>query len=159
MWGWLWLVHDSKYKCALTTAALASFPMSSRLDCTEHISNSIYLQLLFWETLEVWVWVQCVEGSIYSLTPNPQYLGLSSGIWTGCLIPEPYNGEIIRLLFTCVHLHSLVKLWLHINPTFDLLEIEIGPIGKNSGPSSTRPVQHKILKSWRERLTQGEDKR
>ena len=125
----------------------------------QNIYQILYLQLLFWETLELWVWAQCVEGSIYSLTPNPQYLGFSSCIWGGGLIPEPYNRAIIRLLFTCAHLHRLAKLWLHIDPTFELLEIVIGLIGKNSGPSSTRPVQYKILKSWRERLTQGEDKR
>ena len=135
------------------------FPHVSPGLIVQNIYQILYLQLLFWETLEVWVWAQCVEGSIYSLTPNPQCLGLSSCIWAGCLIPEPYNGAIIRLLFTYAHLHSLAKLWLHIDPIFDLLEIEINLIGKNSGPLSTRHVQHKILKGWRERLTQGEDKR
>ncbi|RDB29364.1 hypothetical protein Hypma_014985 [Hypsizygus marmoreus] len=45
------------------------------------------------------------------------------------LLPEPYNGEILSLLWTCAEWHTLAKLRLHTEATLNLLEkttVEIG---------------------------------
>ena len=37
------------------------------------------------------------------------------------LLPEPHNGKIMRLLFTCAHWHGLAKLRMHTDDTLKIL--------------------------------------
>ena len=38
------------------------------------------------------------------------------------LLPEPFNGMLLRLLYKAAEWHALAKLRLHTDPTLDLLE-------------------------------------
>jgi len=38
------------------------------------------------------------------------------------LLPEPFNGMVLRLLYKAAEWHALAKLWLHTDSTLDLLE-------------------------------------
>jgi hypothetical protein len=38
------------------------------------------------------------------------------------LLPEPHNGKIMRLLFTCAHWHGLAKLRMHTDDTLKILD-------------------------------------
>ncbi|KIK14841.1 hypothetical protein PISMIDRAFT_79551, partial [Pisolithus microcarpus 441] len=42
-------------------------------------------------------------------------------VFTG-LLPEPHNGQIIKLLFVLAHWHGLVKLRMHTDETLNILE-------------------------------------
>ncbi|KAF9221244.1 hypothetical protein BS17DRAFT_810136 [Gyrodon lividus] len=59
------------------------------------------------------------------------------------LMPEPNNSQVLQLLFTLCHWHSLAKLWLHTDKTLDLMELwreaesrKRCGAQKNSGPTS-----------------------
>jgi hypothetical protein len=38
------------------------------------------------------------------------------------LFPEPYNSQILKLLFLCTHWHGLAKLRSHTDPTLDIFD-------------------------------------
>jgi hypothetical protein len=46
------------------------------------------------------------------------------------LLPEPHNGIVMRLLFTCVHWHSLAKLRMHTDITLDIMDDVTTSLGK-----------------------------
>ena len=46
------------------------------------------------------------------------------------LFPEPYNKQILKLLFTLAHWHGLAKLRQHTEPSLDLLESTTEQLGK-----------------------------
>ncbi|KAF7967740.1 hypothetical protein HWV62_33264 [Athelia sp. TMB] len=45
------------------------------------------------------------------------------------LLPEPYNTEILTLLFVCSHWHALAKLRMHTDCTLDMLDEETTNLG------------------------------
>lgn len=46
------------------------------------------------------------------------------------LFPEPHNGVIMRLLFSCSHWHGLAKLRLHSDLSLDILDEVTTDLGK-----------------------------
>ncbi|KAJ8592017.1 hypothetical protein M405DRAFT_734033, partial [Rhizopogon salebrosus TDB-379] len=46
------------------------------------------------------------------------------------LLPEPYNKDVLTLLFTCAQWHALAKLRMHTDETLDLLDIITVKFGK-----------------------------
>jgi hypothetical protein len=51
----------------------------------------------------------------------------------GGLFPEPYNKQILKLLFTLAHWHALAKLRQHTDLSLDLLEATTALLGKAFG--------------------------
>lgn len=47
------------------------------------------------------------------------------------LLPEPHNGMVMRLLFTCAHWHGLAKLRLHSDPTLDIMDEVTTTLGQD----------------------------
>ena len=46
------------------------------------------------------------------------------------LLPEPYNKNVLALLFTCAHWHALAKLRMHTDETLSLLDTITERLGK-----------------------------
>lgn len=82
------------------------------------------------------------------------------------LFPEPHNGVIMRLLFTCSHWHGLAKLRMHTETTVNILAETTRQLGiafrsfvsKTCSAFTTRELDREVEARKRRQVRQGGNK-